>query len=45
MFVLDTNVVSELMLDRPHRGGTLVTRNVRDFDGIEIAVVNPWKSP
>lgn len=27
------------------RGGTVVTRNVRDYDGIEIAVVNPWGSP
>ena len=26
------------------RGGTVVTRNVRDFEGIEIAVVNPWES-
>lgn len=26
------------------RGGTMVTRNVRDFDGIEIAVANPWES-
>ena len=26
------------------RGGTMVTRNVRDFEGIEIAVVNPWES-
>ena len=25
------------------RGGTLVTRNVRDFEGIGIAVVNPWE--
>ena len=26
------------------RGGTVVTRNVRDFEGIDIAVVNPWES-
>ena len=26
------------------RGGTVVTRNVRDFEGIEIAVLNPWES-
>ena len=26
------------------RGGTVVTRNVRDFEGIEIAVINPWES-
>lgn len=26
------------------RGGTVATRNVRDFEGIEIAVVNPWES-
>lgn len=26
------------------RGGQLVTRNVRDFEGIEIAVINPWES-
>jgi len=26
------------------RGGTVVTRNVRDFEGIEIGVVNPWES-
>ena len=25
------------------RGGTVVTRNVRDFEGIAIAVVNPWE--
>lgn len=25
------------------RGGTVVTRNVRDFEGIEIGVVNPWE--
>ena len=25
------------------RGGQLVTRNVRDFGGIEVAIVNPWK--
>ena len=25
------------------RGGTLVTRSVRDFEGIGIAVVNPWE--
>ena len=26
------------------RGGTVVTRNVRDFEEIEIAVVNPWET-
>ena len=26
------------------RGGTVVTRNVRDFEGIEIGIVNPWES-
>ena len=26
------------------RGGTVVTRNVRDFEGIEIAVLNPWET-
>ena len=26
------------------RGGTVVTRNVRDFEGIEIAVLNPWEN-
>jgi predicted nucleic acid-binding protein len=25
------------------RGGQVVTRNVRDFEGIGIAVVNPWE--
>ena len=25
------------------RGGTLVTRNVRDFEGTGVAVVNPWE--
>ena len=26
------------------RGGQVVTRNVRDFEGIAIAVVNPWEN-
>ena len=26
------------------RGGTVVTRNVRDFEAIDITVVNPWES-
>lgn len=26
------------------RGGTVVTRNTRDFEGIDIAVLNPWES-
>ena len=25
------------------RGGQVVTRNVRDFEGIEVAVINPWE--
>ena len=25
------------------RGGTVVTRNVRDFEGTGVAVVNPWE--
>ncbi|MCY4571907.1 MAG: type II toxin-antitoxin system VapC family toxin [Gemmatimonadetes bacterium] len=25
------------------RGGTLVTRNIRDFEGTGAAVVNPWE--
>ncbi len=25
------------------RGGQLVTRNVRDFAGIKVAIVNPWE--
>jgi toxin FitB len=27
------------------RGATLGTRNVRDFDAVGIAVVNPWDEP
>ena len=26
------------------RGGQVVTRNVRDFEGIEVAVINPWEN-
>ena len=57
MFILDTNVVSELMQERPHPMVlewlddrlardlfvTAVTRNVRDFEGTGVAVVNPWE--
>ena len=25
------------------RGSTIVTRNVRDFEGLGIALVNPWE--
>ena len=25
------------------RGGQVVTRNVRDFAGLEVALVNPWQ--
>lgn len=27
------------------RGATLATRNVRDFEGVGITVVNPWIAP
>jgi len=27
------------------RGYTLVTRNVRDFHGMKIDIVNPWQAP
>lgn len=51
MFVLDTNVISELMRPEPDTVVTaiasaqkmaVVTRNVPDFNGIGIKVVNPW---
>lgn len=28
-----------------HHGATLATRNVRDFEGIELAVLDPWAVP
>lgn len=27
------------------RSMTLITRNVRDFQGLDIEIVNPWESP
>ena len=50
MIVLDTNVVSELMQESPHqiaaiarsREASIATRNVRDFEGIEVELIDPW---
>ncbi len=27
------------------RGASVATRNVSDFEGIDLAIVNPWKAP
>ncbi len=35
-FLLDTNVVSEL------QNMAVATRNIRDFENIDIEVVDPW---
>jgi predicted nucleic acid-binding protein len=46
MFVVDTNVVSELRKVRSGKadanGMTVVTRNVADFDDTGVTVLNPW---
>ena len=51
MQLVDTNIFSELMRAQPDmliaataqiHGLTVVTRNVRDFDGCGIAVLNPF---
>ena len=48
MIVLDTNVLSELMRATPSAKvvgwieARLATRNVKDFEGCEIKLLNPW---
>jgi predicted nucleic acid-binding protein len=48
MFLLDTNVVSELHRDSLIaatalvHGLTLVTRNIADFEGTETILLDPW---
>ncbi len=54
-YLLDTNVLSELTRDIPDpRVVTLIaqandlavaTRNVADFQHLNVAVVNPWDTP
>jgi predicted nucleic acid-binding protein len=52
MFVLDTNVLSELRQPRKSNprvatalvhGMTIVTRNVADFEATGVPVINPWE--
>lgn len=38
--VTDAQIAATAM----EHGLTLVTRNVRDFEGIELAILNPWDS-
>jgi predicted nucleic acid-binding protein len=40
MYLLDTNVVSELRRAKPH--GAVVTRNAEDFGGYDIALLDPF---
>ncbi|WP_420442979.1 hypothetical protein [Candidatus Poriferisodalis sp.] len=40
MFVLDTNVVSELI--RPIPEMSVATRKVADFAGMGLDIVDPW---
>ena len=48
-FLVDTNVISEILRRAPDVNATavehdltLVTRNVKDFAGLGLAVINPW---
>ena len=51
MYLLDTNVVSELRRSRPHpavariHGLTVVTRNVRDFEQFGVEILDPFAGP
>ena len=52
MYLLDTNVVSELRKPKPHgavvawlHGLAVVTRNIADFLPFDVALVNPFKNP
>jgi predicted nucleic acid-binding protein len=38
-FLLDTNIPSELVRPQPE---PKVTRNTKDFDGLGVALLNPW---
>ncbi len=40
--LLDTNVVSEM--PRPLPNPAVAKRNVRDFEGMGIEVINPWSA-
>jgi predicted nucleic acid-binding protein len=46
VILLDTNVVSALMQGVPgiaaSRRATLATRNLRHFEGLGLALVDPW---
>ena len=56
MILLDTNVVSELMCSAPEQtvdgvrrlpvpaGLAVATRNVSDFEGMEVELFDPWAS-
>lgn len=39
-FLLDTNIPSGLA--RPQSDLAIVTRNVRNFEGLGVSVFNPW---
>jgi hypothetical protein len=44
MYLLDTNVVSELRKTALVHGLTVATRNVADFVSTGVGVLNPWES-